>query len=484
LAYSGDYAIDSYLINPKNLLPMANHIDRKISKDLLWKSIVEDFAEPFVRYFFPDYAHLIDFSRGLEPQEQEKDKLLPAAKSRRRHADKLFKGYLKEGGGEIWFLLYFEAQGYADALFGQRVYQVSYRIYDYYGHPPAVLVLYTDKRRKHHYREFRYSFFGAELEYRFPTFALIEHQAEELDRGGNIFGLVLQAAREELDLQGKGLDLQRLEVKLRLLRRLLGMKVPKEKIRVLADFINYYIGFENSELYDKFDHTFSQLTKKSQAMGVTETILHEMEKKITRAVTKRVKEQLYAQAREERERTREKMEAEQKRKHEEFVAEFKKAEAEARAEAVAKAVAEARAKIEAEARAKIEAEARAKIEAEARAKIEAEARAKIEAEARAKIEAEARAKAEAEARAKAEAEARAKAEAEARAKAEAEARAKAEAARAESIKAQAEKERAIVFRAWKKGMPTEEIAELTDMPEEQVESIIKDFAADRGSENH
>jgi hypothetical protein len=394
LAYSGDYAIDSYLINPKNLLPMANHIDRKISKDLLWKSIVEDFAEPFVRYFFPDYAHLIDFSRGLEPQEQEKDKLLPAAKSRRRHADKLFKGYLKEGGGEIWFLLYFEAQGYADALFGQRVYQVSYRIYDYYGHPPAVLVLYTDKRRKHHYREFRYSFFGAELEYRYPTFALIEHQAEELDRGGNIFGLVLQAAREELDLQGKGLDLQRLEVKLRLLRRLLGMKVPKEKIRVLADFINYYIGFENSELYDKFDQTFSQLTKKSQAMGVTETILHEMEKKITRAVTKRVKEQVKEQMREEMEKERRKAQAE-----------IRKIEAK---------VEKAKAKAE-------EAEAKAE-EAEAKAE-EAEAKAE-EAEAKRSI-----------------------------------------------------KERIIVIRAWKKGMPADEIAELTDIPRERVEGIIEEFAA-------
>jgi hypothetical protein len=315
------YLLTAFLITPENMLPMANSIDRKISKDLLWKGIVEDFAEPFVRYFFPDYAHLIDFSRGLAPQEQEKDKLLPEAKSKRRHADKLFKGYLKESGGEIWFLLYFEAQGYSDPLFAHRIYQVSYRIHDYYGRPPAVLVLYTDNRRKHHYQEYRYSFFGTELEYRFPAFALIGHNVEELDREGNIFGLALQAAREELDLQRQGLDLQRMEVKLRLLRRLLAMKVPKDKIRVLADFINYYIGFEDSGLYDKFDQTFSELTKKSLAMGVTETILHEMEKKITRAVTKRVKQQV-------REQMLEEMEAERKQAE----AELEKARAEARAE--------------------------------------------------------------------------------------------------------------------------------------------------------
>jgi DNA-directed RNA polymerase specialized sigma24 family protein len=400
---------------------MANSINRKISKDLLWKSIVEDCAEPFVSYFFPSYAHQIDFSRGLKPQEQEKDKLLPEAESKRRHADKLFKGYLKEGGGEVWFLLYFEAQGYADADFARRVYQVSYRIYDYYGLPPAVLVLYTDKRRKHHYREFSYSFFGTELEYRFPTFALIDYQTEELDRDGNIFGLALQAAREELSLQGKGLDLQRLEVKLRLLRRLLGMKVPKDNIRVLADFINYYIGFENPELYDKFDQTFSQLTKKSQAMGVTETILHEMEKKITRAVTKRVKQQLQEQMLEEKKQMLEEMEAERKRA---------KAESE-------------RAKAESE-RAKAESE-RAKVESE-RAKVESE-RAKVESE-RAKVESE---------------------------RAKVEATAKAEAA---SLKMLEMKERSIVLRAWKKGMPIEEIAELTEMTSEKVKRLIQELAAD------
>jgi uncharacterized membrane protein YqiK len=262
---------------------MANIIDRKISKDLLWKGIVEDLAEPFVRYFFPDYAHLID------------------------------------------------------------------------------------------------------------------HNVEELDRDGNIFGLALQAAREELDLQGQGLDLQRMEVKLRLLRRLLAMKVPKEKIRVLADFINYYIGFEDSGLYDKFDQSFSELTKQSQAMGVTETILHEMEKKITRAVTKRVKQQVREQMLEEMQAERKQAEAERKQAE----AERKKAEAE---------LEKAEAELE-----------RAKAEARAEA-------------------------------------------------------------RAESLKELETKERTFVLRIWGKGMSIEEIAELTDIPKEKVEGIIRKFGTSENIE--
>ena len=126
---------------------------------------------------------------------------------------------------------------------------------------------------------------------------------------------------------------------------------------------------------------------------------------------------------------------------EEEAAAAAKAEAEAKAkreaEKKAKAEAERKAKAEAEAKAKAEAERKAKEEAEEKARAEAKAKAKREAEEKAKREAEEKARLAAEKKAKEEAERRAKAEAEAKAKAAAEEKARKEAERKAAAEAKA-----------------------------------------------
>ncbi len=41
-----------------------------------------------------------------------------------------------------------------------------------------------------------------------------------------------------------------------------------------------------------------------------------------------------------------------------------------------------------------------------------------------------------------------------------------------------EKELAVIFRAWKKGMPVEEIADLVDVPVEKVKAVIEELMED------
>jgi hypothetical protein len=82
-----------------------------ISKDTLWKGVIESLTEDFLRYFFPDYVDLIDFDKGFEFLDTELQKLLPVNESKKRHADKLIKVWLKNGQ-EIWFLVHVEVQGY------------------------------------------------------------------------------------------------------------------------------------------------------------------------------------------------------------------------------------------------------------------------------------------------------------------------------------------------------------------------------------
>jgi len=92
-----------------------------VSRDTLWKGIIEDLAEEMLLFFFPKYVEEIDFSRGFEFLDKELEQILPASETQLRHADKLLKGWLKSGE-EHWFLIHVEVQGYADPNFPKRMY--------------------------------------------------------------------------------------------------------------------------------------------------------------------------------------------------------------------------------------------------------------------------------------------------------------------------------------------------------------------------
>lgn len=95
-----------------------------ISKDLLWKGIIEDLLEEFLQFFFTDYFHLIDFSKGVQFLDQELAQLYTDSDSRLRRADKLIKIFLNNGH-EHWILIHLEVQGYNDPQVGLRMFQTA-----------------------------------------------------------------------------------------------------------------------------------------------------------------------------------------------------------------------------------------------------------------------------------------------------------------------------------------------------------------------
>lgn len=100
-----------------------------ISKDILWKGIIENLVDDFIRYFFPKYVDRIDFERGFEFLDTELQKLIPDNSSQKRHADKLIRVWFKDGK-EAWFLIHVEIQGYQDSQFAVRMFECMYRIRD------------------------------------------------------------------------------------------------------------------------------------------------------------------------------------------------------------------------------------------------------------------------------------------------------------------------------------------------------------------
>ena len=64
-----------------------------------------------------------------------------------------------------------------------------------------------------------------------------------------------------------------LGLKLKLAHEMLAKQIPKEKVRVLINFLRYYVRFENKETNVTFDTEFEKLTERSNTMGIEELLL-------------------------------------------------------------------------------------------------------------------------------------------------------------------------------------------------------------------
>lgn len=247
-----------------------------VNKDALWKGIIKDLVEEFVHYFFSDFVEQIDFEQGFDFMDKELSQLSPQSESKLRHADQLFKAYLKNGA-EQWFLVHVEVQGYSDPSFAKRMYHYAYRIQDRFNKPITALAIYTDTNPAYHFAQYHESFMGTEVIYRFQTYVLMKQKPQSLRKSNNLFGLIMEVAYQEMKYKKKD-DEQRLNFATELVRYLFQQGVSKLKIRHLLDFIKCYIRFDQEDFFAKFEEEIQIITKSRQAMGIREAILHDVRK--------------------------------------------------------------------------------------------------------------------------------------------------------------------------------------------------------------
>lgn len=254
-----------------------------ISKDALWKGIIENLIDDFIRYFFPALVDEIDFARGFEFLDTELQKLIPNNPAHNRHADKLIKAWFKDeqevgllSGAEVWFLIHIEVQGYQDPYFAQRMFECMYRIRDKYQHPVTGLAIYTDWDRTYHYTEFQESFGGSVVNYRFNTYVLRDHPVVELAQDPNPFAAVMEAAWQNLDKPQDDQSLR--ELKIDLIQRLKSRNIAREKISLIIDFIRFFLPFTDSEISANFEQDLITINNLNIPMGLREAILEDVKK--------------------------------------------------------------------------------------------------------------------------------------------------------------------------------------------------------------
>src|SRR5258706_15513874 len=80
--------------------------------DILWKVVMEEVFDDFLRFIFPDADEVYDMERGVEFLEKELAEMYPEPdkETDTRFADKLVKVFNREGQEE-WVLTHIEVQG-------------------------------------------------------------------------------------------------------------------------------------------------------------------------------------------------------------------------------------------------------------------------------------------------------------------------------------------------------------------------------------
>jgi len=156
--------------------------------DLLWKGVVEDLFDDFLRFFYPDADELFDFNKGFEYLDKELDQLFPpdADNYAPRYVDKLVKVFTRKGDEE-WILVHVEVQGYTDQDFAKRMFQYYYRILDQYDKPITAFAIFADTNKSFHPKHYERIFLGTRVYYAYNTYKITDQNDGELDASNNPF---------------------------------------------------------------------------------------------------------------------------------------------------------------------------------------------------------------------------------------------------------------------------------------------------------
>jgi predicted transposase/invertase (TIGR01784 family) len=246
--------------------------------DILWKGILEDVFDDFLRFLNPDADQVFDFDKGFEFLDKELEQVFPPEDDAYspKIIDKLVKVFTKSGKEE-WILAHVEVQGQYQKNFGSRMFTYFYRILDKYQKPIVAYAIFTEESTKDRADHFAIDFMGTSLRYTFNTYKIAIQNERELLASNNPFALVVLTAKAAL--AGKKIkdSLERdellLGLKLKLVKVLLTRQISKEKIRTLMNFLKYYVRFENRDINTKFEQEVEILTERSTTMGIEELLL-------------------------------------------------------------------------------------------------------------------------------------------------------------------------------------------------------------------
>jgi hypothetical protein len=241
--------------------------------DALWKGLIEDLADDFLKFFFPNAEEIFDLNRKISFLDKELEQLFPNNQDEfsPKYVDKLLKVYTKSGKEE-WVLVHIEVQGSSDKTFARRMFTYFYRILDKYNKPITALAILTDKRKSFRPSFFKIDFLDTSVLYKFKVYKVLEVDIQELEKSTNPFASVIEVVQTALK-KGKIADSSLFDLKVTLVRKMLTKNLSKPQINALLRFLKLYIRFDKRELITKFDEELDIITNRPNTMGLKEFVL-------------------------------------------------------------------------------------------------------------------------------------------------------------------------------------------------------------------
>lgn len=246
--------------------------------DTLWKGILENLFDDFLRFLFKDADNLFDMRKGFQFLDKELEQISSSADDMQspKFVDKLVKVFTKTGAEE-WFLVHIEIQGYDDTDFGKRMFTYFYRILDKYGKPVTAIAVFTDTNKKFKPQVYEYDYLGTKITFQFNTYKIIEQEEKVIEKSKTPFAIVILTVLLALK-SGKLGDAELFKLKFSLAKKLLDRKFSKPKIRGLMNFLKFYVHFEDPKYNYNFDEAIEVISKNKTTMGIEEMILERARK--------------------------------------------------------------------------------------------------------------------------------------------------------------------------------------------------------------
>ena len=240
--------------------------------DALWKGLLENIFDDFLRFFFADADKIFDLKKGFSYLDKELSDLFPHDENKApKHVDKLVKVLTKKGETK-WILVHVEVQGQKDKEFALRMFTYYYRILDRYRIPITAIALFTDSHKTYHINRYETSFMGTVTSFEFNTYKVLDQNEKELEENNNPFSIAILTVL--IGLKSKKLNDQQLfDLKFKLLRNLYRRNISKKKIDGLLLFLQLYVHFENRDYKLKFEKVIEELTENKNTMGIREFVL-------------------------------------------------------------------------------------------------------------------------------------------------------------------------------------------------------------------
>ena len=254
--------------------------------DTLWKGILEDLFDDFLRFIYPDADDLFDMARGFDFLDKELEDLFPQTDEENiRYVDKLVRVWLKDGTEE-WILIHIEVQGAPEISFPERMYIYNYRLRDKFNRKITAWAILADRNKKFLPRHFKESYLGTTLTYEFNMLKIINQDEEALRKMDNPFAIVILTVLLALK-KTKTNELELIDLKMDLVKELMKRNIEKKKIRALMNFLQYYVRF-NTENTLIFEEKLEQFTGKKYPMGIEQLLLQRAETQGDEKKTKKV----------------------------------------------------------------------------------------------------------------------------------------------------------------------------------------------------